>query len=470
MHALGDPAVLYRYTTALNGFAATLTSDQVRQARGHAGRRARRAQHQAARRPGAPSVRPRRPSAAARATCSASPDRDGAWARHGGPQRAGRGVVVGVVDTGIWPDNPSFSGLPQRTPGTAPALPGFHGACDAAEEWSRRGLQRQGRLGPLVRQRVRRGERRRRGVPLPPRRHRPRLARRVDGRGRPRRPRRGRRPARSAPPRGWRPRPGSRSTRRAGPPPTRPRTAAPPPTRSPRSTRRSSDGVDVLNYSVSGSRRVDDAVERAFLGAATAGVFVATSAGNDGPAAGTVGHVSPVGDHRRRRAPTTSSRARSGSATAARSSARWSPTSRCGPPVSCSAPTSPRPARPPTPPGSARPAASTPPGRRAASWSATAATAPAWTSPRPSRTPAAPAWCWPTPAAQSTDADVHAVPTVHLDADRVGGRAGLRPAGPARPPRLDPRARTASPGAHRRRVLRRAAPRSRPAATCSSPT
>ena len=29
LHAVGDPAVLYRYTTALNGFAATLTSDQV---------------------------------------------------------------------------------------------------------------------------------------------------------------------------------------------------------------------------------------------------------------------------------------------------------------------------------------------------------------------------------------------------------------------------------------------------------
>ena len=36
------------------------------------------------------------------------------------------------------------------------------------------------------------------------------------------------------------------------------------------------DGVDVLNYSVSGSDRPDDSVERAFLGAASAGVFVAT--------------------------------------------------------------------------------------------------------------------------------------------------------------------------------------------------
>ena len=53
------------------------------------------------------------------------------------------------------------------------------------------------------------------------------------------------------------------------------------------------DGVDVLNYSVSGSDRLDDSVERAFLGATAAGVFVATSAGNDGRGAGTVTHVAP---------------------------------------------------------------------------------------------------------------------------------------------------------------------------------
>ena len=54
------------------------------------------------------------------------------------------------------------------------------------------------------------------------------------------------------------------------------------------------DGVDVLNYSISGAlSTVVDAVEYAFFGAAAAGVFVAASAGNSGPAASTVAHNSP---------------------------------------------------------------------------------------------------------------------------------------------------------------------------------
>jgi hypothetical protein len=54
------------------------------------------------------------------------------------------------------------------------------------------------------------------------------------------------------------------------------------------------DGVDVINYSISGATNtVIDPVELAFEGAAEAGIFVATSAGNSGPAASTVAHNSP---------------------------------------------------------------------------------------------------------------------------------------------------------------------------------
>ena len=54
------------------------------------------------------------------------------------------------------------------------------------------------------------------------------------------------------------------------------------------------DGVDVLNYSISGNNNTTvDAVSLAFLNAAAAGIFVAASAGNSGPGAGTVNHAGP---------------------------------------------------------------------------------------------------------------------------------------------------------------------------------
>jgi subtilisin family serine protease len=54
------------------------------------------------------------------------------------------------------------------------------------------------------------------------------------------------------------------------------------------------DGVDVINFSVSGSQtNFRDPVEIAFMFAADAGVFVAASAGNSGPATSTVAHPGP---------------------------------------------------------------------------------------------------------------------------------------------------------------------------------
>jgi subtilisin family serine protease len=51
------------------------------------------------------------------------------------------------------------------------------------------------------------------------------------------------------------------------------------------------DGVEVINFSISGgSDPYSDAVELSFLGAYAAGVFVAASAGNSGPAPDTVDH------------------------------------------------------------------------------------------------------------------------------------------------------------------------------------
>jgi hypothetical protein len=54
------------------------------------------------------------------------------------------------------------------------------------------------------------------------------------------------------------------------------------------------DGVRVINFSVSGGTHpFTDPVELAFLDAYAAGVLVAASAGNEGPGAGTVNHLAP---------------------------------------------------------------------------------------------------------------------------------------------------------------------------------
>lgn len=55
------------------------------------------------------------------------------------------------------------------------------------------------------------------------------------------------------------------------------------------------DGVDVINFSIGGgaAQTTISATDEAFLGAAAAGVFVAASAGNDGPGASTLDNASP---------------------------------------------------------------------------------------------------------------------------------------------------------------------------------
>lgn len=53
------------------------------------------------------------------------------------------------------------------------------------------------------------------------------------------------------------------------------------------------DGVDVINYSISGSGDPYDATELAFLDAFAAGITVNSSAGNSGPGASTLDHASP---------------------------------------------------------------------------------------------------------------------------------------------------------------------------------
>lgn len=120
----------YHYTTVLNGFAVPLTAAEVTALR---------------QRPNVLSVTPDEPrrlldvSATSQGLPLPATDLSpqllglsgsgGVWQRLGGADRAGRGVVVGVLDTGISWRNPSFSatGMPAK-----PA--GFTGACDSGPD------------------------------------------------------------------------------------------------------------------------------------------------------------------------------------------------------------------------------------------------------------------------------------------------------------------------------------------------
>jgi subtilisin family serine protease len=54
----------------------------------------------------------------------------GLWQQLGGAAHAGAGIVIGVIDTGIWPENPSFAG------GTGIPIPStWHGKCVAGENF-----------------------------------------------------------------------------------------------------------------------------------------------------------------------------------------------------------------------------------------------------------------------------------------------------------------------------------------------
>ncbi|WP_199701816.1 S8 family serine peptidase [Jiangella rhizosphaerae] len=132
---------LYQYTVAVNGFAAELTAEQATQLAAD---------------PRVLAVVPDVPRAA---DTVASPEflgltgDDGVWASLGGTAEAGRGVVVGVIDTGIWPESASFAGPPladaptgevgaaYRTSATGTAVlkangDTFTGECEPGEHWT----------------------------------------------------------------------------------------------------------------------------------------------------------------------------------------------------------------------------------------------------------------------------------------------------------------------------------------------
>jgi len=99
---------VYRWTTALNGFAAELTDDQASLLRSD---------------PHVVLVEENDVRRLAGAPVNASPTTPGT-------ARGGAGVVVGIVDTGIWPDSPLFA---SGELGTSPRR--FRGECGVGEQW-----------------------------------------------------------------------------------------------------------------------------------------------------------------------------------------------------------------------------------------------------------------------------------------------------------------------------------------------
>ncbi|GAB2887225.1 S8 family serine peptidase [Nocardioides pacificus] len=107
--AVGADEPIYRWTTALSGVAVHLTPGQA---------------SALATTPGVASVEPN-------AVRRLAGTRDGARAP-GSPRSSGggEGVVVGIVDSGIWPESPLFTG---HTGG--PTNGRFRGTCVPAEDW-----------------------------------------------------------------------------------------------------------------------------------------------------------------------------------------------------------------------------------------------------------------------------------------------------------------------------------------------
>ncbi|WP_038500374.1 S8 family serine peptidase [Janthinobacterium agaricidamnosum] len=126
--------IQYQYKVVLNGFSALLTDDEVRQLKASgdvASVAADEARHVLT------NYTP---------TFLGLDQPDGLWSKLGGKEHAGEDIIVGIVDGGVWPENPAYAdrvdsnGLPTFDPsatlayGAAPA--GWNGTCQAGEGFS----------------------------------------------------------------------------------------------------------------------------------------------------------------------------------------------------------------------------------------------------------------------------------------------------------------------------------------------
>lgn len=134
LNGVGGARKLYSYRYAFNGFAANLTPDQAAKL---------------ATTPGVVSVVPdtiSQPDTSTTPTFLGLNAQGGLWSQlsgntDGSPIRAnganssgaGEGVVVGIIDSGIWPENPSFSDRDANGKLVFQQIPGWHGKCTPGE-------------------------------------------------------------------------------------------------------------------------------------------------------------------------------------------------------------------------------------------------------------------------------------------------------------------------------------------------
>ncbi|QWC84113.1 S8 family serine peptidase [Nocardioidaceae bacterium] len=114
----------YTYGQAVSGFAADLDAAAVRRLASDD----RVVRLEPVVRQRLAGVGPSRLTAAARGDL---PGLDTAFANVGGSSRAGAGVVVGFVDSGLWPDSPVFAPVPAQSGARA----AFAGTCATGPDW-----------------------------------------------------------------------------------------------------------------------------------------------------------------------------------------------------------------------------------------------------------------------------------------------------------------------------------------------
>src|SRR5829696_6479238 len=110
---------MYDYAYSLNGFAAALTKGQVATLRATKG--VVSVERDALKQPDTDNT----------PTFLGLNAGGGIWSQLGGQSQAGEGVIIGVVDTGVWPEHPSLSGAGYGAP---PAS--WHGTCQSGEQWT----------------------------------------------------------------------------------------------------------------------------------------------------------------------------------------------------------------------------------------------------------------------------------------------------------------------------------------------